>query len=884
MSRAVKKLSTFSHLEQYEAEFNDVKIVAANFEQHDEKGRSLLNEALVQIFNFGEAIRTDMVVFEQFLNAHDMKMNKVTEDNPYNALIALAFSDRCEKSWRSQLSNVLAYASKKIGKEPIADWLQRRTLTAWYAEAVKYFKRTATTKAQKLRSSRLAMIESELKSAPIVTEPLSGVKLADGFHRSFVYSEGGKAYLVHINDDDAPNIIEKYLLEIAENKSTPDHPLAGRPLYPLFRAIDLIVTTCKPSSDGDAQLIAIWNETLYDRKITKLRFLSNAYSFTNATITLGEAIPELDGKGQLALDLVTAETFCNEFQDDHQWKLTDENAGTFLVDNAKPRIRLQLKSIASYNDKRLRQGKKLGRKTRHFQATCAGMQASASNLETARELFKKANRSRLSSAPTPRRLQWLASATSLEVGFAADTGYAGLRYPFLDFLEPVSALVEHRELAVTDIAALWKAAAPYGEDLSGHVADSDDEDDAAFCIDHTFIDGDRFEYACPMVIGISMDRTHICEDFEPSPPPAPGPSGPAPSTPSGSPQSFNGPSSAPERSRKRVANAPNGASSLKPRNYERVEKNRQQKRSMFPASPSLSGRAFGAFVTSYLPEEAAHKKSRMLDLSWQLEWWRRMTDIPVHVVASNWTDDDIAGVSELGRLTERGGRILRQPARSIAENRNLCLSELYASDFDWGIVMDDDAVLGAKSNHGSSYRLFAEMAANGKSAYEGIDLFQPIFGRQVPFNKKYQADGNLYADNHVFERSTNLKGTMVVVRNFVKEGREPLFLPTDFEFVGEDTYLTCEAISHGYAPMTCWNIVLEELGGESFFAMSDAERTEKMRQGHERLVEIFGQHGLRMSDDGTHKLKKNDFINKFWGEKKRSIAVPKAHPSNASEI
>ncbi len=413
------------------------------------------------------------------------------------------------------------------------------------------------------------------------------------------------------------------------------------------------------------------------------------------------------------------------------------------------------------------------------------------------------------------------------------------------------------ELSLADIAAFWKIASAYGEDLAGCIANSDVAD-AAFCIDHVFADGDRFEYISPMVLGVSMARTQVCEGFTPAPIP------PFPPTP-------------PSSSKTSTSSEPRA------RNYSLIEKNRRAKTN-FPAAPSSSGRAFGAFITSYLPDDTDHRKNRKFDFEWQLEWWRRMTDIPVHVIASNWTDEEVAASKELGLLADHGGSIIRQPAQSITRNRNLCLSELYASDFDWGIVMDDDAVLMQAENHNSSYRLFAEMAANGKSAYEGVDLFQPIFGRQMPFNKKYNAANAPYADNHVFERNSNLKGTMIVVRNFAKESREPLFLPEEFRFVGEDTYLTLLAISKDYAPMTCWNLILDELGGESHFAMTDADRTDKMREGHQKLVEVFGQDGLRMSGDGSHKLDKSNFTGKFWGAKKQTVTVPKALSSNAASV
>lgn len=857
MGKAVKKEPIVSALEQYESQFQTVVDAASLFEDHESKGQKLLYVALEQLFSFGEEIRHDMAMFEKFLDERDKTLNKVTRENPYNALVELAFSEDSGKSWRSEISNVLRLASETKVTEPLHKWLEKGGISGRYAEAVRYFARPATKKNQKLRSSRLEMISAELTQSRIVSAPLPGVTLAAGFHRSLLFSEGGQTFLVHIRDEDDQKTIDKYLLEVAGNRSPADHPLAARPLYPLFRAIDLIVGTCKPSNSSQRQLIAIWNETSDGASATKLRFLSDAYSFTNATVTLAHALPELDGQGQLVLELSDAETFRQRFEHDCQWHISVDDQVVSIVDDAQSQTRLMLRPIANYLGEKLRQGAKLGLRTRHFQATCVGMKTSASNLDMATALFKKASGAQLVADPTPKRLQWLSDGTMPEVGFTSAQGYSGLSYPFLEFVAPTAAIDPQMELSLADIAAFWKTASAYGEDLAGYIANSDVAD-AAFCIDHIFADGDRFEYISPMVLGVSMARTQVCEDF------AAAPVQPLPPTP-------------PPGSKTSTSSEPRS------RNYSLIEKNRRAKTN-FPAVPSSSGRAFGAFITSYLPDDADHRKNRKFDFEWQLEWWRRMTDIPVHVIASNWTDEDVTASKELGLLAGHGGSIIRQPAQCITRNRNLCLSKLYASDFDWGIVMDDDAVLMQAENHNSSYRLFAEMAANGKSAYDGVDLFQPIFGRQVPFNKKYSAANNPYADNHVFERSTNLKGTMIVVRNFVKEDREPLFLPEEFGFVGEDTYLTLQAISKGYAPMTCWNLILEELGGESHFAMSDAERTEKMREGHQKLVEVFGQDGLRMSGDGSHKLDKNDFTSKFWGTKKQAVTVPKALSSKAVSV
>ncbi len=405
MGKAVKKEPIISTLEQYESQFQTVIDAASLFENHESQGQKLLYVALEQLFSFGEEIRHDMAMFEKFLDDRDTALNKVTRENPYNALVELAFSEERGKSWRSEISNVLRLASETKVTEPLHEWLEEGGgISGRYNEAVRHFSRPATQKAQKLRSSRLDMISAELTKARIVTTPLPGVTLADGFHRSLLFSEGGKTFLVHVRDEDDQKTIDKYLLEVAGNRTPDDHPLASRPLYPLYRAIDLIVGTCKPSNSSQRQLIAIWNETPDGAPVTKLRFLSDAYSFTNATVTLARAFPELDGQGQLVLELQDTETFRQLFGHDCQWHMSADDQGVSIADDAKSQTRLMLRPIANYLGEKLRQGARLGLRTRHFQATCMGMKTSASNLDMATALFKKASGAQLAADPTPKRL------------------------------------------------------------------------------------------------------------------------------------------------------------------------------------------------------------------------------------------------------------------------------------------------------------------------------------------------------------------------------------------------------------------------------------------------------------------------------------------------
>lgn len=877
MGIAVKKQSSHDQ-NYYEAQFATIKSAARAFEQHASRTENLLHVALDKIFEFGESIRLDPHAFESFLRDRGKAYHKVTKTNPYNALVDLAFSGERSKSWRSQMSNVLALAAEMIGEANFVDWLvSNGGVSGCYDLAVKHFARPATAKAEKLRSIRLNTISEELKRKPIVKTALPGVSLPDGFHRSMLFSQGGQTFLVDIREGDNDATIEKYLLEAIGNRAVTTHPLAEKPLFPLYRAIDLIYGTCKLSSAGQLQCIAIWNEDGGEGPVTKLRFISDAYSFTHATVTLAYALPELDHKGQFILDLADAEIFRQQFQQDTVWTIREGNGDMILADNAKSPMRLTLLPVSDYADRKLRQGRRLGLRTRHFKMSLDAMQRDSKNLDIAMTLLQKANAQRTTHVSRPKRFQWVFSDKQIELGFEQTSGMMNTNYPSVAFNNTTTALPQN-ELCIADVQAVWNSFLVYGEDISGYIAHGEVED-AAFCIEHTFVSGDSVEYRSPLIIGRKMDPTQICEPFVPANVPTPPAPQPPTQEPKGSTRSGNPRGSSPRGTPPAGAATANTVASAaaapnhRARNYALIEKNRRAKTS-FPATPASSGRAFGAFITSFLPESAEHRADRKFDFEWQLEWWRRMTDIPVHVVASNWTDEEIAASKELGLVSEHGGGITRVGPRVLIENRIDCLKQLYESDFDWGIIMDDDAVLMQAENHNSSYRLFAEMAANGKDAYNGVDVFAPIYGRKAPFSKKLNAPGNPYENNHVFNKSTDLKGSMIVVRNFEKEGRKPLLPDPSFRTHGEDTYLVLQAVSLGYSTMTSWNMVLEELSGESTFAIGDADRTEKMRVGHEQLVAKFGPLGLRMRA-GSHSLNKKEFETCCWGTKAKRIEVRK---------
>lgn len=268
------------------------------------------------------------------------------------------------------------------------------------------------------------------------------------------------------------------------------------------------------------------------------------------------------------------------------------------------------------------------------------------------------------------------------------------------------------------------------------------------------------------------------------------------------------------------------------------------------------------------------RAARAAGLQRQLAWWLDRTDVTMHLLLSNWRDAEINACTVIAAVINKGGGIRKIGSEIQIENRRDCLRSFYASEHDWGIMLDDDAVLYDKPHHNSGPALFAEMAANGISAYEGVDVFFPINPQKVGFNPIWNKDPHLFRSNHVFKRNLDLKGSMFVVRNFRKEGRAKIYPPEDFTLHGEDTAFAIEAVSKGCTVMQCQNIVLNEFTLPSHYAKKGEDRKPEMRKGNEWLAKAYRDFGLAMKQE-SHLLDKKEFLRRLLGNKKNAVAVPK---------
>ncbi|GAB6970555.1 hypothetical protein JCM16408A_13030 [Methylobacterium phyllosphaerae] len=290
---------------------------------------------------------------------------------------------------------------------------------------------------------------------------------------------------------------------------------------------------------------------------------------------------------------------------------------------------------------------------------------------------------------------------------------------------------------------------------------------------------------------------------------------------------------------------------------------------------------FCAYIIAFRPGDEEKWQARRANFLRQLNWWMQQ-NVTINLLLSGWSDEDRQAFNRDGNLIldeieERYGDqavVREEQGQPLITNRIACLKRFYSSTHDWGIMMDDDAILETKYYNEDRVTFFEEMARNKPVKYEDVDVFFPFWDKKPPRHPKAFWNAADYAGNHIFERNPDLKGSMFVVRNFRKEGRPEVFPDASYLIHGEDTLFATEAMAKGYTVMMTANIILKEFEGPSYF---DAQRKANMRIAAERIASMYADLDLRMlkPDDPTNKtLYRNKFFARCWHKPKGQI-VPK---------
>lgn len=187
------------------------------------------------------------------------------------------------------------------------------------------------------------------------------------------------------------------------------------------------------------------------------------------------------------------------------------------------------------------------------------------------------------------------------------------------------------------------------------------------------------------------------------------------------------------------------------------------------------------------------------------------------------------------------------------EARNILLKHFYASDSNFAIFADNDAVLYDGDQHCDSRDFAAKFNAIPLKSLEHVDLFVPLNPRKMPFSKTIEDNQSLFDDNFVFHRNPDAKGSFLVVKNIKKSYDTEIYYDEAFKTPErkliplEDVDFGLNFMYHGYSSYMLHNIILKEYASLCSTWTATDDRVGEFPKGREIICKKYS---LSMNDKG----------------------------------
>ncbi len=230
----------------------------------------------------------------------------------------------------------------------------------------------------------------------------------------------------------------------------------------------------------------------------------------------------------------------------------------------------------------------------------------------------------------------------------------------------------------------------------------------------------------------------------------------------------------------------------------------------------------------------------------QVEWVYSHNLHPVIYAQEYEPDDFLVGptyVVNTGYLKHPG------PAR------NILLKNFYDSDDDYAVFADNDSLLYEGERYGNTNDFFKKLRSLDikDPDFSNVDIIGVTNPGRSPFRE--ETEKPIYNDNLVFKRTTQLKGSMFLVRNRKKfYNRELVFDEENFVneqgkmIGGEELCFAVDAMMTGLGVFTTFNAILKELASnQSTWAGSSHER--ELLSAKRIINKNHGQNIFKITED-----------------------------------
>ena len=492
-------------LTEADESFRAAEQAARAFEEQHAHSTALLHSALFQLYELGEALRTQpnepgRSLIEEFIVSRGASWNLPTRRNPYIALTNLAF--RQSASSRSQYAAVLAFASdSRVKPAHLAVWLQEGGVKGRYAQAVAHFSTPRKQRISQERASRLDAAKQlllERKHSKAVALP-DGVRADEGFVTLIAKVSEGKAAIIDVLD--AGEELDPILLRYAPPKASGKSALAENSMFRLYRAIDLVHGSTPDEPDSSPRDILLINSYDRERPVCRVEAVSEAYTYAWAGMRLSDHLDGLPPHIPFILNADDAVFFKRELENHDHWSVQGELPCINAEGLSAP---IALTALLKHEGYRVGQpatgnGKPVSASHEYQQAVLQFLQG------------RRADHDRENAKRPKEKLRFPS-----EFNLRLDAGELKLQWPVAESLmtslgssSPDRDLSE-RTLVIKDVERLLRVITPYETTLDGTFDDIEGVEDAALCLQAHF-DDDVFTVVLPTKSG--TDYNQSCADL-----------------------------------------------------------------------------------------------------------------------------------------------------------------------------------------------------------------------------------------------------------------------------------------------------------------------------------------------------------------------------------
>ena len=216
-----------------------------------------------------------------------------------------------------------------------------------------------------------------------------------------------------------------------------------------------------------------------------------------------------------------------------------------------------------------------------------------------------------------------------------------------------------------------------------------------------------------------------------------------------------------------------------------------------------------AYIISWFGLDDVKQKRQQYHAN-QLAWCSQQ-QLQAHVLAQEYANSDYA--PQVIYTKNTGALMFPGTAR------NKLLEHFYNSDQDYAVFADNDSILHSGEQHCDSKNFIELFRTISLEKLGSVDALFPVNPANQPFNKTYQENQQLFADNLVFRRSTAVKGSWFILKNLKKfYGQELYYDQASFTdsrgkmIGGEDIDFGLQMLKNNMGVYQCQNIILKELG------------------------------------------------------------------------